>query len=64
MLSRNWEWRASAGLTFGARDHAGILTQEAGKSCAWPECSQTMPFRSLCQYHEKRVRGIIGAYRG
>lgn len=40
-------------------DHATILRASAGHECAWPPCSQYAPYRALCPYHEKVVRGIL-----
>lgn len=44
-------------------EHLKVLRQGMGKICAWPGCAQTMPYRAVCQYHDKRARGLLGPAR-
>jgi hypothetical protein len=44
-------------------EHAKVLGEPAGETCAWPGCEQTSPFRPLCPYHMKRALGLLGPYR-
>jgi len=45
------------------REHAKVLDAPPGRTCAWPGCEQTSPFRALCAYHVKRALGLLGPYR-
>jgi hypothetical protein len=40
-------------------EHAKVLAASAGHECAWPPCMQYAPYRALCPYHEKVVRGLL-----
>jgi hypothetical protein len=43
-------------------EHAKTLDRPPGKTCAWPGCEQTTPFKPLCSYHLKRALGLLGPY--
>ena len=44
-------------------EHAKVLRQPPGTTCAWPGCEQTAPFKALCSYHTKRALGLLGPFR-
>jgi hypothetical protein len=45
------------------KEHAKVLDDPPGETCAWPGCEQTSPFKALCAYHVKRAFGLLGPYR-
>ena len=42
--------------------HAAVLDQPPGRECAWPSCPQA-GFKSLCVFHDKLARGLLGPVR-
>ncbi|HEY8199888.1 MAG TPA: hypothetical protein VII47_00890 [Actinomycetota bacterium] len=44
-------------------EHAKVLGQPPGETCAWPGCEQASPFNPLCAYHMKRALGLLGPWR-
>lgn len=44
-------------------EHAKVLRQGPGKTCAWPNCEQTSLFKPLCFFHQKRALGLLDPFR-